>query len=149
MGACHSHSCVCIQQCPSNPSPPPPIQLPDCDFGPQLNFVGGGPFAPAEACNARGDYKGGSKGEWERYPTLCPDRVDWLVEQVAPGKALFPPVRRWVGRRRGQEECASGHAAEFCIDGIPTLCPCSRLLQDIFAAQLGTLRPRREALWKL
>lgn len=83
--------------------------LPNCEFGPLLNFIGG-PFGPPEQCSAPGRCKRiESDAPWTRYPQYCTaPRMNWLVEQVEPGRKLFPPdiftaqlERRHERRQRG------------------------------------------------
>lgn len=51
----------------------------------------GGPYGPPEVCTAPGNCKRiPSDAPWAQFPAYCGDRLDWYVEQLQPGKQLFP-----------------------------------------------------------
>ncbi|PRW61133.1 polyadenylate-binding 4 [Chlorella sorokiniana] len=56
-------------------------QLPDCKFGPLLNFMG--------SWQAPKGVTVGKNAPYERYPAWC-SNTRWFVEQVAPGQQLVP-----------------------------------------------------------
>ena len=62
------------------------LNLPDCSYGPLLNFVGG-PYGPPDCGQGTCDLP----AKPTLFPGFCENRVQWWVEQRQRGKRLQPP----------------------------------------------------------
>ena len=61
------------------------LNLPECAYGPLLNFVGG-PYGPPDCKRDQCDLP----ARHELFPGFCRDRLLWWVEQRERGKTLLP-----------------------------------------------------------